>query len=111
MAGSPGRAFLTEDGIALASTKVLRCRSPTVIGKGTVGAMQSGMFWGYLSMIEGLLTRIQAELSPTGDPPVTVIVTGGLGTQFAEATSMIHHIDNELTLRGLLLVHQRNMAS
>ena len=58
--------------------KVDIVRPATVIGRGTVGAMQSGMFWGYLSMIEGLLTRIQGELSLTGDPPVTVIVTGGL---------------------------------
>ncbi|QQP92121.1 type III pantothenate kinase [Skermanella sp. TT6] len=111
IAPGPSLALDALHRVAAQLPKVDIVRPPTVIGKGTVGAMQSGMFWGYLSMIEGLLTRIQAELSPTGDPPVTVIVTGGLGTQFAEATSMIHHIDNELTLRGLLLVHQRNMAS
>jgi type III pantothenate kinase len=111
IAPGPNLALDALHRVAAQLPKVDIVRPPTVIGKGTVGAMQSGMFWGYLSMIEGLLTRIQAELSPTGDPPVTVIVTGGLGTLFAEATSMIHHIDNELTLRGLLLVHQRNTVS
>jgi type III pantothenate kinase len=111
IAPGPNLALDALHRVAAQLPKVDIVRPATVIGKGTVGAMQSGMFWGYLSMIEGLLTRIQAELSPTGDPPVTVIVTGGLGDQFAEATSMIHHIDNELTLRGLLLVFQRNMAS
>jgi type III pantothenate kinase len=83
-------------------------RPAQVIGKSTVGAMESGMFWGYTSMIEGLLTRIAAELSPTGTPTVTVIATGGLGRLFAEATPLIHHFDGEITLRGLLLIHARN---
>lgn len=111
IAPGPSLALDALHRVAAQLPKVDIVRPATVIGRGTVGAMQSGMFWGYLSMIEGLLTRIQGELSPTGDPPVTVIVTGGLGAQFAEATSMIHHIDNELTLRGLLLVHKRNTAS
>jgi type III pantothenate kinase len=70
--------------------------------------MESGMFWGYTSMIEGLLTRIAAELSPTGTPTVTVIATGGLGRVFAEATPLIHRYDGEITMRGLLLIHARN---
>ncbi len=86
-------------------------RPAQVIGKGTVGAMQSGMFWGYTGMIEGLITRISAELSPGGVPPVTVIATGGLGSRFAEASSMIHHFDNELTMRGLLSVYKRNTVA
>jgi len=83
-------------------------RPARVIGKSTVGAMESGMFWGYTSMIEGLLTRIAAELSPTGTPTVTVIATGGLGRVFAEATPLIHRYDGEITMRGLLLIHARN---
>lgn len=110
IAPGPALALDALHRVAAQLPKVDIVRPPQVIGRGTVGAMQSGMFWGYTSMIEGLLTRITAELSPSGDPPVTVIVTGGLGRAFAEASGLAHHVDNELTTRGLLLVHKRNMA-
>lgn len=110
IAPGPNLALDALHRVAAQLPKVDIVRPPQVIGKGTVGAMQSGMFWGYTSMIEGLLARIKAELSPTGDPVVTVIVTGGLGRAFAEASGMVHHVDNELTTRGLLLVYKRNVA-
>jgi type III pantothenate kinase len=110
IAPGPNLALDALHRVAAQLPKVDIVRPERVIGRGTVPAMQSGMFWGYTSMIEGLLTRIKAELSPTGDPPVTVIATGGLGRVFAEATPMIQHVDHELTMRGLLLVHQRNQA-
>lgn len=91
--------------------KVDIIKPATVIGRGTVGAMQSGMFWGYTAMIEGLLRRIKAELSPTGTPAVTVIGTGGMVRIFAEETGMVDHVDGELTLRGLLLIYRRNTTS
>lgn len=97
--------------VAAQLPKVEIVRPEQVIGYGTISAMQSGMFWGYLSMIEGLITRIKAELSPTGTPPVTVITTGGLGSVFAQATHMIDHIDSELTLRGLRLIYERNTTT
>ncbi|ACI98637.1 type III pantothenate kinase [Rhodospirillum centenum] len=96
--------------VAAQLPKVDILRPDRVIGKGTVAAMQSGMFWGYTGMIEGILTRIKAELSPTGDPPVTVIGTGGLVRLFAEGSSLVDAIDADLTLRGLRLIHQRNAA-
>ncbi|PWC55857.1 type III pantothenate kinase [Azospirillum sp. TSO22-1] len=108
IAPGPSLALDALHKVAAQLPKVEIVRPARVVGKGTVAAMQSGMFWGYTSMIEGLITRISAELSPTGDPPVTVIATGGLGRTFAEATSMIHHVDNELTMRGLLSVYKRN---
>ncbi len=108
IAPGPNLALDALHKVAAQLPKVEIVRPPQVVGKGTVGAMQSGMFWGYTSMIEGLITRISAELSPTGDPPVTVIATGGLARTFAEATPMIHHVDNELTMRGLLSVYKRN---
>jgi len=111
IAPGPSLALDALHRVAAQLPKVEIARPAQVIGRGTVGAMQSGMFWGYTSMIEGLLTRIKAELSPTGDPPVTVIAAGGLGKTFAEATTMIDHVDGELTMRGLLLVHKRNTAS
>lgn len=87
--------------------KVDIARPDRVIGKGTVGAMKSGIFYGYVGLIEGLLTRIKAEYG--GD--MTVIATGGLAVLFSEATNMIDHTDGELTLRGLRLIHERNRAS
>jgi type III pantothenate kinase len=84
-------------------------RPHKVIGKGTVSAMQSGIFWGYIGLIEGLVTRIRAEIAAGGESkPVTVVGTGGLATLFARATDAIQHIDGDLTLRGLRLIHQRN---
>lgn len=96
--------------VAAQLPKVDILRPDRVIGKGTVAAMQSGMFWGYTGMIEGILARIRAELSPTGDPRVTVIGTGGLVRLFAEGSTLVDAIDADLTLRGLLLIHQRNAA-
>lgn len=97
--------------VAAQLPKVDIAKPEAAIGRGTVAAMQSGMFWGYTGMIEGILKKIIAELSPDGQTPVTVIGTGGLVRLFAEGTDMIHHIDGDLTLRGLRLIHERNAAA
>jgi type III pantothenate kinase len=78
-----------------------------VIGKDTVGAMQSGVFWGYVALIEGLITRIKAEW----DGPMTVVATGGVASLFHGATLSIDHFDPDLTIRGLLEIHRRNTGS
>jgi len=75
-----------------------------VIGKDTVGAMQSGVFWGYVALIEGLITRIKAEW----DRPMTVVATGGVASLFHGATLAIDHFDPDLTIRGLLEIYERN---
>lgn len=82
-------------------------RPPSVIGRDTVGAMQSGVFWGYVAMVEGLVARIRAEY---GDMSMRVIATGGLASLFANATDVIEAIDKDLTLRGLLEIHRRNVG-
>jgi type III pantothenate kinase len=82
-------------------------RRPTgnrVVGVDTVGAMQSGVFWGYIGMIEGLVARIKAEWGK----PLTVIGTGGIASLFESATTAIDHFDHDLTIRGLLEIHRRN---
>ncbi len=79
-----------------------------VVGTNTVAAMTSGVFWGYIGLIEGLVARIRAEREALEKKKLTVVGTGGLAPLFAEATSVIEHIDHDLTLRGLLQVHQRN---
>lgn len=79
-------------------------RPERVIGKATVPAMESGVYWGYVSLIEGLVGRIAAEYGAA----MTVIATGGLAPVFAEASRVIEHVDQDLTLRGLLSVYRAN---
>lgn len=76
-----------------------------VIGKDTVSNMQSGVFWGYIALIEGLVARIKTEWGR----PMTVIGTGGVASLFEGATGSIDHFDPDLTLRGLLDVWRRNV--
>ncbi|MCX7588547.1 type III pantothenate kinase [Phenylobacterium sp. 58.2.17] len=78
-----------------------------VVGTDTVGAMQSGVFWGYVALIEGLIARIKAERGT----PMTVIATGGVASLFHGATTAIDHFDPDLTIRGLLEIHRRNTAA
>ncbi|HTT85704.1 MAG TPA: type III pantothenate kinase [Rhizomicrobium sp.] len=79
-------------------------RTQSVIGKDTVPAMQSGLYWGYLALVEGLVARIRSEYVE----PMTVIGTGGLAGLFYRQTQVIDHLDADLTIRGLMLVHVRN---
>ncbi len=79
-------------------------RPQAVIGRSTVPAMQSGLYWGYIGMIEGLSARIQAEFQGK----LKVLATGGLAPLFAEGTTVIDHIDPDLTLDGLRLLAERN---
>ena len=80
-------------------------RTDTVIGTNTVACMQSGIFWGYVGLIEGLVARIKAEFGA----PMQVIATGGLAPLFENATPVIGRIDHILILWGLQLVHARNL--
>jgi len=75
-----------------------------VIGKDTVAAMQSGVFWGYIALIEGLVSRIKAEWGA----PMTVVGTGGVASLFEGATTAIDRFDPDLTIRGLLEIWRRN---
>ena len=80
-------------------------RTQTVIGKDTVPAMQAGVFWGYVGLIEGLVRRIVDEYGK----PMTVIATGGLAPIFFNATDAIQHADPDITLVGLLEIHRLNI--
>jgi type III pantothenate kinase len=75
-----------------------------VIGKNTKDAIQSGIFWGYTGLIEGMITRIKQEFGK----PMTVIATGGLAPLFKDSIKSIDHFDADLTLRGLNKIYQRN---
>lgn len=86
--------------------RVALARTQAVIGKDTVPAMQSGLYWGYIGLIEGLVARIKTEYAK----PMTVIATGGLAKVFYKQTPAIDHLDPDLTIRGLILIHARNTA-
>ena len=79
-------------------------RKPSrVIGTNTVAAMQSGTFWGYVDMVEGLVRRMKLELGGAA----VVVATGGLASMVAPESMAIEHVDHELTLRGLRLWWER----
>lgn len=75
-----------------------------VIGRDTVEAMQSGVFWGYIDLIDGLVERIKAEYGQ----PMTAIATGGVASLFQGAASRIDQFDPDITIKGLLLLFRRN---
>ena len=81
-------------------------RPQAVIGRGTVPAMQSGIYWGYVGLIEGLVTRIQREMTTE----LKVVATGGLAPLFSEGTEIFDRIDPDLTLDGLRMLAERNPA-
>ena len=94
--------------MAAAKLPLVAVRRPQkIVGTDTVGAMQSGIFWGYVGLIEGLVARIKAEAEL---PNAKVVATGGLSTHFYNATDVIDLTDKDLTLRGLLEIHRLNRS-
>ncbi len=87
--------------------RVAIVRTQSVIGTDTIPAMQSGIYWGYVGLIEGLVARIKAEYGR----PMTVVATGGLARLFHKQITAIDHLDPDLTIRGLVLVHKRNAGA
>lgn len=81
-------------------------RPPQVVGLSTVGCMQSGIFWGYVGLVEGILSRIKSEHGPLEH----VVATGGQAELFTQSCPVIDCWDEEVTLRGLRLVYQRWQA-
>jgi type III pantothenate kinase len=91
-------------GAAAKLPRVAIAKPDHVIGKDTVTAMQAGVFWGYVGLIEGLIARIKAEYGK----PMTVVATGGVASLFEGATESIDAFDHDLTIRGLLEIWRRN---
>jgi type III pantothenate kinase len=81
-------------------------RPDHLIGTNTVASMQSGIFFGYLGLVDGILARIRAEI-PTLK---RVIATGGLAALLATDSEYIDETDAELTLKGLKIIYERNQA-
>jgi type III pantothenate kinase len=101
---------LSMEALHAAAAKLPRVairRPDKTIGRDTVGAMQAGVFWGYIALIEGLITRIREEWGR----PMTVVATGGVASLFQGATEAIDHFDSDLTIRGMLEIHRRNSGA
>ena len=79
-------------------------RPPSVIGRNTVHAMQSGLLFGYVGLIEGMVARFQKELGGAA----RVVATGGWAERLAKETTVFDAVDADLTLVGLRLLHEMN---
>ena len=80
-------------------------RPERAIGRSTVQAMQSGIYWGYVSLVEGMIERIRQE---QGNPRMAAVATGGLAPLFLDEVTAISRADSDLTLFGLYLVARGN---
>jgi type III pantothenate kinase len=103
---APGLNISAEALFARAArlTRVDIRRPPSVVGTNTVVNMQSGLYFGYLSLVDGLIARIKDEVRGIKK----VVATGGLATLFADDSEHIDVIDPELTLKGLKIIWDRN---
>jgi type III pantothenate kinase len=79
-------------------------RPKVIIGKNTVGSMQSGLYYGYVSLVEGVVARMRAELGGQA----TVVATGGLAQLLLTESTAVDHVDPLLTLTGLRIIFERN---
>jgi type III pantothenate kinase len=98
---------LSLDALVAAAAKLPRIAieapdDPHVIGRTTQSQMLSGIYWGYVAMLEGLLARVKAEIGR----PVTVLATGGLASLFDRHTNAFDAVEPDLTIRGLSLLHR-----
>jgi len=79
-------------------------RPQAAIGTNTVACIQSGVFWGYIGLVEGIVRQIRIER----DRPMRVIATGGLAPLFDQGFDLFDAVDDDLTMHGLVLIHRFN---
>ena len=99
---------LSLDALVSAAAKLPRIaieapEDSSVIGRTTESQMLTGIYWGYVAMMEGLVARLKAEIAR----PVTVLATGGLAALFDKRTDLFDAVEPDLTIRGLSLLYQR----
>jgi type III pantothenate kinase len=82
-------------------------RPEKVVGRNTVASMQSGLVYGYVGLVDGICTRMAAELGF----PVKIVATGGLAPLIATISERIDLVDDQLTLEGLRIIYLRNRAA
>jgi type III pantothenate kinase len=103
---SPG-VTVASDALVQRTAKLPRVElvvPPRAIGRNTVNSMQSGIMYGYVSLVEGMVVRLREELGPDA----RVVATGGLADHIARYTSAIEAVDQNLTLEGLKLLYKLN---
>lgn len=82
-------------------------RPERVVGKSTIGSIQSGLYFGYIGLVDGILRRMVEELGPQK----AIIATGGLAPLIGRGSELIGVVDDDLTLEGLKLIYERNRQS
>ena len=105
---TPG-ILISSDALFMRTAKLPRVdikRPQKVIGSSTVTAMQSGLYYGYVGLVDGVLHRMISELGSEYRPP-RVIATGGLAQLIATGSEVIELVDDTLTLEGIRLVYER----
>jgi type III pantothenate kinase len=106
---SPG-ITISADALFQRAAKLPRVeikRPRTVIGSATVEAIQSGLYHGYIGLVDGILKKMIAELGGS----VRVVATGGLAPLIAKGSAFIQEVDETLTLEGLRLVYERQNSA
>jgi type III pantothenate kinase len=109
----PGLA-ISADALFARAAKLSRvdvkkpCR---VVGTNTVTAVQSGLYYGYLGLVDGILERMLQEMRSAGSPDPKIVATGGLARLIAGDSRFIETIDDMLTLDGLRLIYERNRTA
>jgi type III pantothenate kinase len=104
IAPGPNLALQALEMAAAQLPHVALLRPGKIVGRATVPAMQSGVFWGYIGLVEGIVRRIREERGEA----MEVVATGGLASLFAGATDAIGKVDRDLTLWGLRLIYRHN---
>jgi len=108
---APG-IHLSIDALARRAAKlpqIIIQKPQNTIGKNTATAMQSGMYWGYIGLIEKIIDNIVSDLQNDGESKKPhVIATGGLASLYAKDTSIIDVVDNNLIFKGLLEINRRH---
>ena len=99
---------LSLDALVSAAAKLPRIaivapEDSSVVGRTTESQMLTGIYWGYVAMLEGLVARLKAEIGR----PVTVVATGGLATLFDKHSDVFDSIEPDLTIQGLTLLYDK----